>query len=235
MDAHCAVLGEALIGVYLHGSRAGAGPVSPGSDFDLLTVLRDSPSEQIEQEILQIHRSAGLLLDSVYATSEQINSNVVPTPILFVVKPFGGVQLLHLPGGSRDLPLLRQDVFSNGKRLYGSEIRKVVRPVGMALLVKSLRIILPHIAERFRYPMLQFCRVLHTCATGQAGTKVQAAQWALRYLDPRWRPSIQLDLQRYISGAGQMAQPKEILHEMAARCERELATLEGNPVAPPMS
>ena len=225
VNAHCRVLGSGLVGAYLHGSRAGAGPINPGSDFDLLVVLRNSLPKQTEQEILQIHKSAELVLDSTYVTSDQANSDVVPTPILFVVKHFGDVQLLHLPDGSRDFPLLRQDVLCNGRCLHGAGIHEVVKPPGRELIVKTLQIILPHISERFKYPALQFCRVLHACATGQTVSKVQAARWGLQNLDPQWHPTIRQDLQVYLLGREPSLPDKRVLSQMAACCERELATL----------
>lgn len=38
--------------------------------------------------------------------------------------------------------------------------------------------------------MLSHCRILHTLASGEVASKPVAGEWALRELDPEWKPLI---------------------------------------------
>jgi hypothetical protein len=38
--------------------------------------------------------------------------------------------------------------------------------------------------------VIAYCRMLHTVQTGRLGSKPESAEWALRGVDPEWRPLI---------------------------------------------
>ena len=132
------ILGENLLGVYLYGSLARGCYHAGSSDVDIIVVTRSGCAQQQHPAILKAHEDAGVPVDAVFVTKEQLNSDVFPTPIGFLVKPIEGHKIVHSPEGSRDFLLQRQDAYDAGVALVGPNPSEIMRPVPWPWLPPSV-------------------------------------------------------------------------------------------------
>ena len=184
------VLGGNLIGVYLYGSLARGCYRAGPSDVDTIVVTGRDCAESEYPAILQVHKDVGAPVDPVFVTEEQLNADVFPTPIGFLVKPIEGHKIVHVPEGRGDFLLQRQDAYEAGVALAGPSPREMIRPVPWPLLAESLDYLFPHIITRFKNPVLMLCRIAYAHANYSLCSKRQAGEWALEAFEERWRPLV---------------------------------------------
>lgn len=202
------VLGENLVGVYLYGSLVRGCYHSGPSDVDVIVVIGRDCAESEYPEILRVHGDVGAPVDAVFVTEEQLNSDVFPTPIGFLVK----LKIIHVPEGRGDFLPQRQDAYEAGVALVGPEPREIIRPVPWPLLKESLDWLFPHIVGKFKNPVLMLCRIAYAHANHSLCCKRRAGEWALEEFDERWRPMISTALVEYAEGgrsASTLAELKE--------------------------
>jgi len=196
------LLGDELVGVYLHGSLA-LGTFDPGqSDIDFLVVSeRDLGVHDVER-LDGLHRALGDRLDGSYLPRD-------------VVRRYDSARVMH------------PHIESRGGRLFvdhhGGETvihRYVLRKCGVVLLGPPLRELIDHIdAEQLRwgvchvltiwwapmlaqppawlfeppyqaYAVVTMCRVRYTLDCDDVVSKPAAAEWALAQLEPEWHSLI---------------------------------------------
>ncbi len=177
-------------------------------------------TEEETERVLQVQRAANLPLDAVFVTAEQVDVNVFPPPVAFLVKTFAGEsKVVVLPEGNRDFLLQRQDLYEAGLTLYGPPARELLHPVPWPLLAQSLDYLLPHIIASFKNPVLMLCRIAYAHNHRSLCSKTQAGVWAAEALDARWKPLIQTALSEYARGVTPSAIPKESVGLFEKWCE----------------
>ncbi|HET6453527.1 MAG TPA: aminoglycoside adenylyltransferase domain-containing protein [Armatimonadota bacterium] len=212
------ILGDDLIGVYLYGSLARGCYHAGPSDVDTIVVTRRDCTESEHPAILRVHQEAGAPVDAVFVTEEQLNADVFPTPISFLVKPIEGHKIVHVPEGRGDFLLQRQDAYEAGVALAGPDPREIMRPVPWPLLAECLDYLFPHIITRFKNPVLMLCRIAYAHANHSLCSKRRAGEWALETFEERWRPVISAALTQYAEGVTGPAATSAVLQEFEEYC-----------------
>lgn len=215
------ILGENLLGVYLYGSLARGCYQPTSSDVDTIVVTRRGCAESEYPAILQVHKDVGAPVDPVFVTEEQLNADVFPTPIGFLVK----LKIIHVPEGRGDFLLQRQEAYEAGVALVGPEPREIIRPVPWPLLKESLDFLFPHIVGKFKNPVLMLCRIAYAHANHSLSSKKQAGEWALEAFEERWKQVISAAMDEYAEGVRSTATPLE-LKEFEAHCAGYVSSLQ---------
>ena len=212
------ILGGNLVGVYLYGSLARGCYHAGPSDVDTIVVTGRDCAESEYPAILQVHKDVGAPVDPVFVTEEQLNADVFPTPIGFLVKPIEGHKIVHVPEGRGDFLLQRQDAYEAGVALAGPSPREMIRPVPWPLLAESLDYLFPHIITRFKNPVLMLCRIAYAHTHHSLCCKRRAGEWAVEAFEERWRPMISAALAQYAEGVTGPAATSMELQEFEAYC-----------------
>lgn len=177
------LLGEAVLGVYVHGSAA-LGGWGPGSDVDMILVV-DPPTSSdwttVGEVFGQTGRSTALELSVVAEAAARHPAS--PWPFLLHVDTHRGQQRMVLGAampGDRDLVMHYAVCRSHGVRLCG--------PPPAALIGAVPRVdVIDYLADELdwavahadaRYAVLNACRAHAYAATGQLLSKLDGAHWA---------------------------------------------------------
>jgi len=209
------LLGDGLVGIYLHGSLA-RGCFHPAtSDVDIIVVSEAPCSDTALAQVLLAYRRAAIPLDVTFATRSQIQRNETPAPIDCLVK-MGKV--FRQSEGSQDFIINRQDTYESGIALVGPRPRDVVKPVPWQTLAKALECLFPVVLPRFKNPVLMVCRICHAFAKHVLCSKTAAGEWALEEFNQRWRPLIQSALRDYAEGVPADAGPDESVRSFEQYC-----------------
>jgi streptomycin 3"-adenylyltransferase len=192
-----AVLGENGVGVYLYGSQAHQCANSHTSDIDLIVVTRERCPESSHSALLQCYQAIGTPVDAVFTTQEQLQVDVLPTPVNFLIKPISGYQLIQNSKGRNDFLLQRQDAYESGVALGGPSFQQLTHPVPWSLLEKSLDDLFPYIVPCFKNPILMLCRIAYAHTFKKLCSKHTAGRWALDQFGSEWEPVIKATLDQY--------------------------------------
>ena len=130
-------------------------------------------------------------------------------------------KVVHLPKGSRDFLLQRQDVFECGIDLCGLPRKQIILPVPWPLLSKSIDYLFPYIRVRFKNPILMMCRAVYTFHFHHLCSKIQAGIWALNTFELRYHLLIEDDIQDYQNGT-QSTFNKALLQEFEEYCAHQI-------------
>ena len=207
-----AVLGQNVIGTYLHGSSV-LGGLRPASDVDVLVVSRRRMNEQDRRALL-----GGLLhISGSRNTARPIELTVV---VQSEVRPwrypptgdflYGEWMRTEYEAGEvpqpepmPDLALLIAVALSGDHPLTGPRPAEVLDPVPQADLVRASVAGIPGLLDDLdsdtRNVLLTLARIWTTLATGQIKSKDAAADWALDRLPPAHRPALEHARQLYLN------------------------------------
>lgn len=206
-----AILGDRMIGMYVHGSLA-IGDFDPErSDIDFLIVTADPLSEKHLSAIAAMHAR-------IAATGLKWSTNVEGSYF-----PAQALRL-HDPSDARH-PALRTDgsfgidghcsewivqrhvIREKGIVWSGPDPETLIEPISSRELRRAVIRLLhewwePQLTEPFRladseyqaYAVLTMCRALYTIRHGTVVSKPVAGQWAKKELDKRWAALIDLAL-----------------------------------------
>lgn len=202
------ILGEQLVGLYLHGSLAGGDFNPKRSDIDFLAVTEDVlPRETIDQ-LKAMHQR---LYESGLAWATYMEGSYIPANALRrsdarhdrhpALRIDGSFE--HDEHGSAWV-IQRHIAREKGIALIGPPLSTLIDPVGQAELrqaqIGTLREWwLPMLSdasfiqtrEYQAYAALTMCRALYTLEFGGTTTKSAAARWALETLTPAWKGLIE--------------------------------------------
>lgn len=192
------ILKENLKAVYLSGSLARNCHNPKTSDIDLLILSEQKIDSPRKETMLQLFNRTPSFSDVTSVTLEQINKNVFPTPVDFLIKM--NSKIVELPEGSRDFLLQRQDIYEEGIDLFGILHEKTVEKVPWHLLRKCIHHIFPHIRTKFNNPVLMLCRSVFCYKKHHLCSKTEAGTWALQLFDSQFHSLIEEDLQNYENG-----------------------------------
>lgn len=208
------VLGNNLIGVYLHGSAA-MGCFNPEkSDLDLLLVVKhDIPDEvklEFMEQVVHYHGEApkkGLELSVV--KKEYCNPLVYPTPFelhfsVTHLKWFNENPLDYvakMKGTDKDLAAHFMITRTCGRVLFGDEIPEIFGEVPRAAYIDSIWCDIENAQEDILvdtvYITLNLCRVLAYLKSELVLSKKAGGEWGIRELPERFRGVIGSALSSY--------------------------------------
>ncbi|WP_147915838.1 aminoglycoside adenylyltransferase domain-containing protein [Ruania zhangjianzhongii] len=198
------ILGENLAGAYVQGSFAlGAGDLH--SDCDWLVTTNEALTEPQIAQLRELHDEIPTRegrwwqdLEGSYGPVEEVAS----------VDHLGGKWLFN-DHGHRTLEwddhcnraYTRWILREHGITLAGPTPRSFMSTVPADLLRREAAASLPTLVDDLstwvdidalawgqRYAVVTTCRVLYTLKTAEVASKSGALEWALRTLDPSWRP-----------------------------------------------
>jgi predicted nucleotidyltransferase len=219
------VVGGNLRGVYVCGSWARECHNPATSDMDMLVVVEGSLADRTQEAVLRIHRAVQIPIDAVFVTPDQLNADLYPTPVEFLVKPMEGGKLVRLPEGSRDFLLLREDAREVGVALFGPAIQTLTRPVPWPLLAQALDFLFPHIVPRFKNPLLMLCRIAYAHKHHRLCSKKQAGEWAMEEFGNDWREAIGKALREYAMPDGSARVTADTLRDFERHCDEYIRGL----------
>jgi len=212
------LLGEAVVGVYLHGSAV-LGGLKPTSDLDVLVVANRSMTPDERRELI------GLLMPisgrgDPTGRSRSIGLEVV---VQADVRPWIYPPRLELQYGdwwrdefergnfspwespNPDLALLLEVVLQADHPLFGPPPSEVLDPIPSGdlrrAMLDSIPALLSYLDGDERNVVLTFARIWTTLATGLIRSKDAAADWALPLLPPEHRPVLALARDIYLGEA----------------------------------
>lgn len=209
-----AALGDALFGLYLHGSLAFSCYNPRSSDIDLVAVVNRPPTQAEKLALLAQVAALDALtppkgIEFSVVLSRVCRPFLFPTPYELHYSPAWAQRYradpLSLCGSEHktDLDLAAHFTVLRtcGVTLFGAAIEDVFAPVPAAEYTASL---LADIAtaeqDALTQPVsviLNLCRVMAYLRAGGVLSKAQGGEWALAYLDQSLRPLIRAALETY--------------------------------------
>lgn len=212
------ILGETLVGIYLHGSAV-MGCYNPQkSDIDLLVVIREAISTECKRDfmdmVVALNEDAPEKGIEMSIIKESVcNPFVYPTPyeLHFSVAHLNWYRanpqdyVEHMNGTDPDLAAHVTITLHRGKTLYGKEIPSVFGPVSREAYLDSIRSDIQEarddILDNPVYIILNLCRVLAYKTENLILSKQEGGQWALdRVTRPEFRELISHALTEYQTG-----------------------------------
>lgn len=231
------VLGENLIGIYLHGSLAFNCFNPATSDIDFLVLAKDrldaATKRRIAKELIVLSRDApkkGLEMSVV--TQASLRDFRYPTPYEF---HFSNEWIQRYEADEVDLEAERTDpdlaahltvVRERGVRLVGAPIEEVIPPIPRHAYLRSIandaEYATRNLAADPVYGVLNRCRVLAFIHEGIITSKAEGGLWAVRHLPADFVPLAQAALDAYAQGDQMRHANEEQLHAFAAYAAREI-------------
>ena len=210
------VLGEALIGAYLHGSAV-LGGLRPTSDVDILAVIDRSTTEAerrtLVDRLLEIsgrraRRGPGRPIELTILVQSDVRPWRFPPRVEFLYGEWlrgdyeGG--FVPEPGPMADLGPEIALTLAGNLALAGPPPAEVLDPLPEADLRRSITAGVPSLLDDLdsdtRNVLLTLARIWATLATREIGSKDQAAAWALERLPEPDRGSLNLAREMYLEG-----------------------------------
>lgn len=224
------ILGENLVGIYLHGSLA-MGCFHPKvSDIDFLVVVEKPLMKETKKKLIQtlvnldeVKPAKGFEMSVLLLKDTE--KFIYPTPFILHYSDSHREKFLHEGylsenGKDPDLAAHISVLQKRGKVVYGQAIKEVFSNVPKEDYLKSL-IYDINDAEAFMnenpvYFTLNICRTLGYLETGKIQSKVEGGQWGLTHLPERFHDLIQQALTVYEIGMQYQPFDSVVLNEMIA-------------------
>lgn len=209
------ILGDELVGVYLHGSAAMGCFNARKSDIDLLVVVKGTIPDEVKRRfmemVVELNAHApekGLELSIV--REDVCRPFVYPTPFelhfsnahlnWYQTDPAGYIE--KMKGTDKDLAAHFTILYHRGKCLWGKGIRDVFEEVGGEFYFDSIWYDIQdaetEIMENPVYMILNLCRVLAYREEGLILSKAEGGRWGLENVPEVYRPLISQALQEYL-------------------------------------
>ncbi|MFF4361057.1 aminoglycoside adenylyltransferase family protein [Streptomyces sp. NPDC001604] len=206
------VLGQNVIGTYLHGSSV-LGGLRPASDVDVLVVSRRRMNEQDRRTLLggllqmSGSRNKARPIELTVVVQSEVRPWRYPPTGDFLYGEWLRTEYeageVPQPEPMPDLALLITMALSGDHPLTGPRPAEVLDPVPQADLVWASVAGIPGLLDDLdsdtRNVLLTFARIWTTLATGQIKPKDAAADWALAQLPPAHRPALEHARQLYLN------------------------------------
>jgi predicted nucleotidyltransferase len=198
------VLGEDLIGAYLHGSAV-LGGLRPGSDIDVLAVSRRSATPEQRRELVdglldisgrRARCGPGRPVELIIAVHDDVRPWQYPPTCDFLYGEWLRDQYergeVPQPEPSPDLAPLLTMALAGDTPLFGPPPANLLDPVPPADLHHAITAGIPgllaDLKDDTRNVILTFARIWVTLATGEVRSKDAAADWALAHLAVEHQP-----------------------------------------------
>ncbi|MBP3637725.1 MAG: DUF4111 domain-containing protein [Clostridia bacterium] len=212
------VLGDALTGVYAHGSMA-FGCYNPSeSDMDFLVVVEREPTDVQKQHLLEI-----LLYLDEFAPAKGFEMSVVlaqdcaapvhPVPFCLhfsnahkeACRKDMPAYIQRMKGTDPDLAAHFTVTRAVGRAVWGKPVEEVFAPVPREAYLDSIRADVANAAEDVAdapvYVILNLCRVLAALQDGAVLSKAQGGAWGLEHLPTEHHGVIRAALEAYETGS----------------------------------
>ena len=212
------ILGDNLVGVYLHGSAV-MGCFNPEkSDVDLIIVVKEPVPDTVKRAYLEMVVAASAAgpkkgIEMSVVRAEFCKPFVYPTPyeLHFSIGHLDWYQedpeeyIRELKGTDYDLAAHFTIIGHRGKCLYGPPIEEVFAEVPRADYMDSIwKDIADAEEEITEYPLyltLNLARVLAFWEEGLVLSKKEGAEWALDRVPTKFAPQLRQVLLEYETGA----------------------------------
>lgn len=190
------ILGENLVGIYLHGSAVMGCFNSQKSDLDFIIVIRDPVSNAAKRaymdRVIELNRQAPAKGIELSIVRENVcNPFVYPTPFelhfsiahlnWYQTDPDDYVEKMH--GTDNDLAAHFTIIYHRGQTLYGKAIRDVFAEVSREHYFDSIwgdiENAQEEITENPAYIILNLCRVLAYSKENLILSKLEGGKWGL--------------------------------------------------------
>lgn len=203
------IIGDNLVGIYLHGSLA-LGDFDPAtSDIDFMVVVNNSLDDQTVEKIKQMHQSLiegenewGKKLEGSYLTVEQLKSAEPP----FDPRPYINEKNFYSAADyGYEWVLEKYVVREKGVVLSGPDPKEIIDRVEVDEVIAAVKIMfaenwLPILTNSKKletewyqpYTILTLCRMMYTVEKGKIGSKREAAEWAIKNFGDRWGDLVDL-------------------------------------------
>lgn len=212
------ILGDNLVGIYLHGSAVMGCFHDKMSDIDLLIVIQNDISDGTKRRymdmIVGLNQQApakGLELSII--RRDVCSPFVYPTPFAlhfsrthlsrYRSDPEGYIATMK--GTDKDLAAHATILYHRGQTLYGKEIREVFSEVDRADYFDSIWSDIENakeeIADNPMYVTLNLCRVLAYKEDNLILSKSEGGEWGLEKISPRYRDLISDAIAEYQTGS----------------------------------
>ena len=211
------ILGDNLVGIYLHGSAAMGCFHSQKSDIDLLVVVKKEILKEQKRRymdmVVRLHKQApekGIEFSII--RERACNPFVYPTPfeLHFSVAHLNWYQtnpedyMEKMRGTDKDLAAHCTIIYHRGKTLYGKEIREVFGEVGKENYFDSIwqdiKNAKEEIEENTMYLVLNLCRVLAFKKDNLILSKKEGGEWGLEHAPKQYIPLILEAIKEYETG-----------------------------------
>lgn len=212
------ILGENLVGVYLHGSAAMGCFNEKKSDIDFLVVVERELSDETKLRymdmVVRLNDEAppkGIEMSMV--RKAVCKPFVYPTPfeLHFSVTHLDGYRadptdyIERMKGVDKDLAAHMTITLQRGKRLYGKEISEVFEPVKGEFYFDSIWSDVADAEDAVKanpiYVILNLCRVLAYGKEGLVLSKREGGEWGLVHLPGEYQDLVASALRAYMSDA----------------------------------
>lgn len=210
------ILGNNLVGIYLHGSAVMGCFNEEKSDIDLLIVINSNISDEVKLRymdmIVELNNDApskGIELSIV--KKSVCKPFIYPTPfeLHFSVAHLDWYKkdpydyILKMNGTDKDLAAHFMIIYHRGQCLYGEEIKNVFEEVNQEAYFDSIWYDINHseedIIQNPVYIILNFCRVLAYKQEKLILSKQEGGNWGLNNIPEKYRSLVQQALDEYAS------------------------------------
>lgn len=233
-----AVFGDALVGVYPHGSAV-LGGLRPTSDLDVLAVCRVPTTAAQRRDLVEglldlsgrrARLGPGRPVELTVLLEAGLRPWRYPPPVEFQygewLRDDYERGLVPSPGVDPDVALLLSVALRGEQPLHGPPISTLIdavpaEDVGRAT-VAGVQGLLVDLEDDTRNVLLTLARVWTTLATGEIRAKDAAADWVGFHLPPEHRPSIALAREEYLHDREHHVWVADL--DAARACARELVS-----------
>jgi streptomycin 3"-adenylyltransferase len=208
------ILGEILIGVYLHGSAVHGG-LQKDSDIDVLAIVDNNISDTVRNELTaKLMNISGKLgntegkryLELTIVKLSDIVPWTYPPNILYQYGEWLRDDFengwIHEAQSNPDLTILLSQVLEHSATLLGSDIDRLMPPIPRCDVLRAMSDCLPELTGSLkgdeRNVLLTFARIWATAATGEFLPKDKAAEWAISRLPPKHADNLMLAMNAYL-------------------------------------
>ena len=214
---YLAILGDTMVGFYVHGSLAFGCFSWERGDLDFLVVVSKEPTWEQKHALIEILLRAdknappkGFEMSIV--TEDAVSPFVYPTPyVLHYSNAWRDAYRCDLDGTCRRLRGYDPDLAAHitvtravGYALYGKPIEEVFAPVPAEQYLDSIRLDIENaindIAENPVYVILNLCRVLGYLREGLILSKEGGGMWGIANLPAEFHPLVSSTLAYYLDG-----------------------------------
>ncbi len=210
------ILGDNLVGIYLHGSAVMGCFNEKKSDIDLLIVVDTALSNEIKRRYMDM-----VVELNTYAPKKGIELSIVrenvckpfvyPTPFelhfsimhlqWYKANPSDYIDKMN--GTDKDLAAHFTIIYHRGKRLYGKEIKDVFEEVSREFYFDSIWYDIENAEEEIManptYIILNLCRVLAYKKDGLILSKQEGGNWGIDNVPKKYHCLILHALDEYLS------------------------------------
>lgn len=211
------ILGDNLVGIYLHGSAVMGCFNDKKSDLDFIVVIKTDISNEIKQQYMDMavelnEQASAKGIEFSIVRENVCNPFVYPTPFelhfsiahlnRYMSEPEDYIK--KMKGTDKDLAAHFTIIFYRGKTLFGKEIKEVFAKVSRENYFDSIWCDIENSKEEIidnpMYIILNLCRVLAYIKDDLILSKLEGGNWGLKNIPEEYHNLISDALTEYQTG-----------------------------------